>query len=86
MNKRKLLSRIWNNQKNVNFHDFVSLVEAHKFYCAGGKGSHSIFKCRTIAESINIQNDNGNAKPYQVKQFLSLITKYNLKLEGSDEQ
>jgi hypothetical protein len=36
-----------------------------------------------IPEIVNIQNDNGKAKSYQVKQFLSLIEKYNLKLEDN---
>jgi len=33
---------------------------------------------------VNIKNDNGQAKPYQVNQFLSLIEKYNLKLEDEN--
>ncbi len=30
--------------------------------------------------NINIQNFNGDAKPYQIKQFLSIVEKYNLKM------
>jgi len=41
-----------------------------------------VFDCSSgVTEIVNIQNDNGKAKPYQVKQFLSLIEKYNLNLE-----
>jgi hypothetical protein len=29
---------------------------------------------------INIQNFKGEAKPYQIKQFLYLVEKYNLEL------
>jgi len=32
--------------------------------------------------SVNIQNVHGDAKPYQVKQFLKIVEHYSLKLEG----
>ena len=35
---------------------------------------------KEINEIINIQNYKGEAKPYQIKQFLSLVEKYNLKM------
>jgi len=31
MNKRKLLEKLENNQKNVNFNDFMDLIEAFGF-------------------------------------------------------
>ena len=40
-----------------------------------------IFKNKNINELINIQNVNGEAKPYQIKQFLILVEKYNLRME-----
>ena len=81
MNTKKLLSRIVNNQKNVAFNDFITLVEAFKFNRTRGEGSHSIYKNPNIAEFLNIQSENGKAKPYQIKQFLSLVEKYQLELE-----
>jgi hypothetical protein len=30
---------------------------------------------------VNLQNVNGKAKPYQVKQLLRLIERYNLQME-----
>ena len=84
MNKQKLLKQILNNQKNVKFNDFVTILEAFGFYCARTDGSHNIFKNTFVNEIINIQNVNGEAKPYQIKQFLALVEKYNLTLE--DEQ
>ena len=34
---------------------------------------------------VNIQEIQGKAKPYQVKQVRNLILKYQLKLEGNDK-
>ena len=39
-------------------------------------------KNETVTEIINIQNVNGEAKPYQIRQFFSLVEKYNLRMEG----
>jgi len=44
----------------------------------GGKGSHRIFVRREIREMLNFQEVKGKAKPYQVKQFVKIIEKYNL--------
>ena len=70
-----------NNQKNVLFSDFITVVEAFGFDCTRREGSHRIFKNASVAEFINLQDENGKAKPYQIKQFLSLVEKYKLKLE-----
>jgi hypothetical protein len=34
-----------------------------------------------IPEIVNLQDVKGQAKPYQIKQFLKLVEKHNLKLE-----
>ena len=81
MNKIKLFRQILNNQKNVKFNDFVVILEAFGFSRTRGEGSHNIFKNEIVAEIINIQNVNGEAKPYQIRQFFSLVEKYNLRME-----
>ncbi len=35
-------------------------------------------------ELINLQDDNGQAKPYQIKQLLKIIEQYKLKMEDSE--
>ena len=35
-----------------------------------------------IPELINVQPVQGEAKPYQIRQFLRLVEKYNLRLEN----
>ena len=80
VNKRKLFQQILNSQKNVKYNDFVVILEAFGFFRSRGEGSHSIFKNEKVREIINIQNVDGEAKPYQIRQFLSLLEKYNLKM------
>ena len=81
MNKQKLLRQILNNQKNVKFNDFVTILESFGFSKARTEGSHNIFKNISVSEIINIQNVNGEAKAYQIRQFFSLVEKYDLKME-----
>ena len=81
MNKKKLLKKICDNNKNVKFNDLIILAEAFGFFPTRSEDSHFIYKNSEINEWINLQNKNGEAKPYQIKQFLSLIEKYNLEME-----
>ena len=41
-------------------------------------GSHHIFRTEGVAEKLNLQRDDGHAKPYQVRQVRGVILKYNL--------
>ena len=81
MNKRKLLSKVLASQKNVQFSDMEALVEAFGFRLSRVKGSHHIFVHPAISELVNLQEQNGQAKPYQIRQFLDLVEEYNLQLE-----
>jgi len=85
LGKDKLLLKIQNNQKNIRFATFISLIKAFGFTPVRTKGSHHIFERADIFEMVNVQDDNGKAKPYQIKQFLSLVEKYDLRLEGLNE-
>jgi len=81
MKKQKVLQRILNNPKNVRFLEAKSIVEAFGFKLSRISGSHHIFTRPDVLEIVNLQNVNGRAKSYQVKQFLSLVEKYNLELK-----
>jgi predicted RNA binding protein YcfA (HicA-like mRNA interferase family) len=70
--------------RNVAFKDMISLVEGFGFKLTRVSGSHHIFTHPSIPELVNLQEVKGEAKPYQIRQFLRLIERYNLKLE--DEQ
>jgi len=47
-------------------------------------GSHHIFLHPDLPELVNLQNVKGKAKPYQIKQLLKIIEKYNLHMEDSE--
>lgn len=82
MNKRKLFQRIINNPRNVRFETLTMLAISFGFTLVRIRGSHHIFSHSQIDEIVNLQNVEGMAKPYQVRQLLGLIERYNLVLEG----
>jgi len=81
MQKKKLFQRMMNNQKNIGFNDFTLMTKSFGFSLDRVDGSHQIYKRNDVEELLNIQNNKGKAKPYQVKYFLFLVEKYNLLLE-----
>ena len=57
------------------------LVGSFGFTLVRISGSHHIFTHPQIPDFVNLQNVKGKAKPYQIKQFLSLVEQHNLTLE-----
>jgi predicted RNA binding protein YcfA (HicA-like mRNA interferase family) len=81
MNRRRLLIRILNGARhNVRFADMVDLIEGFGFHESRVSGSHHVFARPDIPELINVQDVGGEAKPYQIRQFLKLVEQYNLLL------
>ena len=86
MNRRRLLSRLLRGAlRNVAFNDVVSLVEGFRFRLARVSGSHHLFTHPDIPGFVNVQSVSGEAKPYQIRQFLRIVERYNLKLEEEEE-
>ena len=82
MNRRKLLKRLSQGAlDNVAFSDLRNLVEGLGFQPARVKGSHHVFVHPGIPELLNLQDVRGQAKPYQIRQLLRLVERYNLELE-----
>lgn len=81
MKKRKLLQKILASQQNVRFGEMVILAEAFGFRLSRISASHHIFVHPEIDENLNLQDVKGQAKSYQIRQFLKLVEKYNLELE-----
>jgi predicted RNA binding protein YcfA (HicA-like mRNA interferase family) len=82
MNRRKLLKRLSEGRlKNVAFGDMINMVEGFGFRLARVSGSHHIYTNPEIPELVNLQEVKGEAKPYQIRQFLRLVERYNLTLE-----
>jgi hypothetical protein len=82
MKKQKLLQKVLSGTKNVRFSEAIALAEAFGFRLDRINGSHHIFIHAEIPELLNLQNDNGKAKPYQIKQLLQLVEEHNLQLGG----
>lgn len=85
MNARKVLEKALGGSKNIRFADLMALVEALGFSLSRINGSHHIFQHPDIQEMINLQNVNGKAKPYQIRQVLSIIEEYGLTLERGED-
>lgn len=81
MKSEKILEIVLSGSRNVSFNDFVKLLNDFGFILDRISGSHHIFKHSNVKELLNIQNVGGKVKPYQMKQFLTLIENYNLKME-----
>ncbi|MFZ5451052.1 MAG: type II toxin-antitoxin system HicA family toxin [Thermodesulfobacteriota bacterium] len=82
MKPRKLLNKlVQGDLRNVAFKDMVTLIKSFGFALQRSRGSHHVFAHPGIPELINLQEVAGEAKPYQVRQFLRLVEKYNISLQ-----
>jgi hypothetical protein len=85
MNRKKLLSRLLRgDDKNVAFHDLENLLNGFGFQFVRESGSHHIYIHPSVSELLNLQDVRGESKPYQIRQFLRLIERYNLILEDDE--
>lgn len=66
------------NLQNTKFSELKLLLDAYGFTLARVAGSHHIYTHPDIVEIVNIQKIDNEAKPYQIRQILQLIEKYNI--------
>ena len=76
--KEKLFRKMLLCQKNFKFSDFILIIEIFGFFYQRTNGSHQIYHNEFIRENIHIQNSEGDAKPYQIRQFLKILEQYKL--------
>ncbi len=82
MNRRALLRKISRGHyRNVKFNDFIKFIEGFGFRLRRIKGSHHIYTHSEIPGYLNLQPEGGEAIPYQLRQFLRLVEKYELQLQ-----
>ena len=79
MNKKQWLEELKANPKKIRFARICKIAEAFGFQTRQGPGSHRIYYKDGVREILNIQNEDGWAKPYQVRQFIKIIEKYDLR-------
>ena len=80
MNPRKTLAKILAGSRNIRFADMENLVEGFGFHLSRICGSHHIFSRPGIPELVNLQEVGREAKPYQIRQFIRIVERYNLRL------
>jgi len=78
MDRNRLFEKLKKNPKNIRFERICRIAEAFGFRFRGGKGSHRIYVRNGVKDLLNFQNVGGKAKPYQVRQFIKIVEKYNL--------
>jgi predicted RNA binding protein YcfA (HicA-like mRNA interferase family) len=81
---RKLLQKALSSPANLRFDEACQLARAFGFHLSRVSGSHHIFGRPGVRELVNLQEVGGKAKPYQVKQLLDLVERYNLSFGGEE--
>jgi predicted RNA binding protein YcfA (HicA-like mRNA interferase family) len=79
-----LLKKALSSPANLRFEEACALARAFGFRLSRVSGSHHIFAHQNVRELVNLQEVEGKAKPYQVKQLLALVERYNLSLGGEE--
>ena len=81
----KIVARILSgaSDRNLAFSDLCGVLLRLGFVLRV-KGSHHIFHHADVDEILNLQDKNGQAKPYQVKQVRDVIVKYRLAKDSED--
>lgn len=78
MNKQEIYEKLKRAPNNISYDDITGCVNDFGFRYKGGAGSHRVFVKDGVREILTLQNINGKAKPYQVRQFIKIIEKYQL--------
>jgi predicted RNA binding protein YcfA (HicA-like mRNA interferase family) len=81
MNSRKANQEVeeWRtNRSDIRFDRFCAVIEHFGFKCRGGKGSHKVYVRDGVVENLSVQEVKSKAKPYQIRQFIDLVDRYNL--------
>ena len=78
MTPEDLYQALRRNPKGVRFATLCRAAVAFGFRPRGVKGSHHIFVRDGVRELLNFQEVDGMAKPYQVRQFCTIIERYRL--------
>jgi hypothetical protein len=86
MSVEKILKEMGENPKGIRFAELCRVCDFY-FGAARQQGtSHRIYKMPWPGDPrVNIQDDKGKAKPYQVRQVLSAIKRLNEIKEAAHE-
>ena len=80
-----ILAKMRANPKGISFQDLCKVCDAYFGDARQSGSSHRIYKTPWQGDPrVNIQNDQGKAKAYQVRQVLKAIEK--LERQSDDEE
>jgi hypothetical protein len=82
LSARRTWERIEQGSLNVAYADFVAVVEAFGFRHARTKGSHRIYSHPGVPRPLPLQPEGGQAKRYQIREFVAVVRRYGLTMEG----
>ncbi|GAA3639554.1 hypothetical protein GCM10022200_23780 [Microbacterium awajiense] len=69
-----IIQRMRTSPANVRYADVCKVAEAYFGPPRQRRSSHAVYKTPWAGDPrVNLQNDHGSAKPYQVKQLLAAI-------------
>ena len=72
----KIVEAMRNRPRNVRYNDLLKVCEHYFGRPRSSATSHAVFKTPWPGDPrVNIQNDQGKAKEYQVRQVLAAIAK-----------
>ncbi len=73
-NITEILSQMRSNPKGVRFRDLCKVCESYFGAPRQSGSSHKVYKTPWVGDPrVDIQNNKGKAKPYQVRQVLQAI-------------
>jgi len=81
----KLLEQARHSPKNFRCDDLRRLARHYGFEFSRQRGSHEVWKHSLLRDFLNIQDDNGKAKDYQVDLLLKVIEQLEDMGYGSTE-
>ena len=85
MKPSRLLLRLTSGAvTDVDFSDAQLLLEALGFEEVRVTGSHHLYARLDIPEQLNLRDRRGQAKPYQLRQLISLVKRYDLTIEETE--
>lgn len=77
----KLYTRLIQTRAAMRFADFERILKAFGFTLDRISGSHHIYKHPAVSRRLSIQPRGGQAKPYQIDQFLDMVEEFGLELK-----
>ena len=80
MKARKIYEKLLAGSRNIRFDDLCKVVESFGYRLDRVSGSHHIFEHPRATRPLNLQSVRGQAKPYQIRQFLRDVEEFQLTL------